>query len=209
MSALRNNVIDEKITFRVSRLMVTEMTAAGIWAKLRWPMIDESPDGSSLCKATIACAREMAELCRIERERPELRHGLKKAFSHVITNIQQAITNFERRGVLDDPGMAAMLLAARDQPQQFKVNDRCFCGSLDEYVVVTDTYRMWQALSPDGAYIDKEGRRFNYRFGYAIRTDQDKSFFIRAGDLFDSDCRPRHLILVRAYGEPVAASSTS
>jgi hypothetical protein len=208
MSALRNNLVDEKIIFRVSRLMVNEMTAAGIWAKLRWPMLDESADGSSLCKATIPCAREAAELCRIERERPGLRHGLKKAFSHVITNIQQAITDYERQGALDDPGMAEMLLAAREQPQQFKVNDRGFCCSLGEHVVVTGAYQMWKSLNPDGAYIDKEGNRFNYRFGYRARTSQDRACFVRAGDLLDSDWRTRHLVLVRSYGEPVVKKVT-
>lgn len=201
-NALRAALPADCIELRVSRLMVEELTRAGVWKRLDLPLLMPQNDGSSMLWISVDRAREMADLCRTEQQRDDLRHGLKKAFTHVISNVLGAVRGFECRGLVEDPGYDAARTGAHDAGQQFQVGDRVFHAGLQEHVLIAGEFRFRKAQSRVGRFYDQHGVRIEYRYGYSIQTSEGK-FFAAAGELSDADCKPRHLILVRAYGEAV------
>ena len=56
----------------------------------------------------------MAERVRTLREGGDLRKGLKKAYSHVFSNLMYAINEYERRGLTEDPGYSVAQAASND-----------------------------------------------------------------------------------------------
>jgi hypothetical protein len=56
---------------------------------------------------------------------------------------------------------------------------------------------MYLVKDDDGAFIKSNGQRADYRFGYAIQTDDDDDWlFVAAHRLTRDDCAPAHLCLV-------------
>lgn len=201
-NALRTALPADCIELRVSRLMVEELTRAGVWKRLDFPLLMPQNDGSSMLWIAVDRAREMADMCGAEQQRDDLRQGLKKAFTHVISNVLGAVHDFEFRGLVKDPGHDTTRAGAHDAGQQFQVGDRVFNQYLQEHVTVVGEFRFRKVATLDGCFYDENGR-FNYRYGYSIQTSEGKKFFVPAGELSDAACKPRHLILVRAYGEAV------
>lgn len=201
-NALRTALPADCIELRVSRLVVEELTRAGVWKRLDFPLLIPQNDGSSTLWIAIDRAREMVDLCRTEQQRDDLRQGLKKAFTHVISNVLGAVRDFECRGLVEDPGYDKALAGAHDAGQLFQIGDRVFHEDLQEHVLIVGEFRLRKTESRTGQFYDQKGDRIAYRYGYSIQTGKGK-FFAAAGELSDADYKPRHLILVRAYGEAV------
>lgn len=202
LKALRNDLPDDCLELRVSRIIVEELTRAGVWKKLDFPLLMPQNDGASMLWIPVTRAQEMVELCGAEQQRDDLRQGLKKAFTHVTSNLRDAIFEFDHRGLIEDPGYENVRSAAHDCGQQFQVGDRVFHEYLQEHVEIVGGYAFRMVKERAGLFYKADGQPFSYRYGYAIQAREGK-IFASAGELSDPDCKPRHLILVRAYGEAV------
>jgi len=202
-NALLNQKHEDHIRVRVSKIMVDELTRVGMWRDLRFPIVAQQNDGSAILTISIHDARDMVERCRACRARDDIRQGLPKAYTHVITNLLTSIMQFERRGLAADPGYDLMRKASDDCNQKFSVGDRCFCSFWQEVVTIKDRYGFYRVFAEDGKFFTEAGARFDYRWGYGIESAEGKKAFARAGALYEADYRLRHLVLVRKAGRAV------
>lgn len=104
---------------------------------------------------------------------------------------------------IEDPGIDAAMDALLDSPARYKVGDVCLCHSPgDEFhgekLEITRGYGFVRSNSRTGHFIDKNGRRFNYRWGYVARSIGGEPLFYAAHELMDTDYRTRHIRLIGA-----------
>jgi hypothetical protein len=199
----------QDLSLRVSWIMVDELTRAGVWRDLRFPLPSRQTDGSSILSISVDAAREMANRVRTLREAGGHRKGLKKAYSHVIWNLMRAVNDYECRGLTEDPGYSVAQAASNDCGQQFDVGDRAFCASREQVVTITGKFGFWKVHGEAGKFFNETGRRFDCRWGYVVQSAEGEKMFVHAGDLYDADCKLRHLTIVRAHGEPLTHKVTS
>jgi len=203
------NESHEDLILRVSWIMVDELTRAGVWRDLRFPLLSRRTDGSFILSISVNAARNMVERVRTLREAGDLRRGLKKAYSHLVSNLMASINEYECRGLTEDPGYSVAKAESNDCGQQFDVGDQVFSVSWERAVTITDRFGFWKVRGEDGQFFNVTGRRFDYRWGYVVQNVEGEKMFACAGDLYDADCKLRHLTLVRAYGKPLKHEQAS
>ena len=109
----------------------------------------------------------------------------------------------EHLRAIEDPGIDAAMAAAHASPATFKVGDACvwWCPGYKDHgekLEITGGYRFRRINSTTGRFIDKEGYRFDYRWGYWARAIADKPHFYPAYELRDINHGIRHIRLVGA-----------
>lgn len=63
-------------------------------------------------------------------------------------------------------------------------------------VEIVGDYKLWRVRNPNGVYVDKDGDRLDYKFGYLARAPGRESFFFPPCELFEPDGSVRYLMLV-------------
>lgn len=109
----------------------------------------------------------------------------------------------EHLRAIEDPGIDAAMTAAHASPARFKVGDACvwWCPGSDnhgEKLEITKGFQFCRHNSLTGRFIDKDGYRFDYQWGYWARAIADKPYFYPAYELRDIDHGIRHIRLVGA-----------
>lgn len=104
---------------------------------------------------------------------------------------------------IEDPGMDAARLAACDSPAKFKVGDVClYCNPRDrnhgEKMEITGGFHYTRVNDIAGRFIDKDGKRFDYRWGYTARAIGGEPYFYAAHELMDTSHRIFHIRLIGA-----------
>lgn len=113
---------------------------------------------------------------------------------------------------MEDPGIDAAWLAARDSPAKFKVGDVClYCNPRDrnhgEKMEITQGFHYTHVNDVAGRFINKNGKRFDYRWGYMARAIGEKPYFYAAHELMDTDYRTRHIRLIGAVQDDTSEIS--
>lgn len=104
----------------------------------------------------------------------------------------------------EDPGIDAARAAAHASPARFKVGDACVWWNPGfknhgEKLEITGGFQFCRINSPTtGRFIDKDGYRFDYRWGYWARAIADRPYFYAAYELRDINYGIRHIRLVGA-----------
>lgn len=116
----------------------------------------------------------------------------------------RAVLNALREAV--GPEEAKRLLAAASAC--FAVGDRVNVfdksGRYAGQGTVDCGYGMFEVESEDGAYVDRDGVRFNYCYGYIVQVDgASERAFVPSRGLARDDNKPSYLRLVAANGRPV------
>ena len=104
---------------------------------------------------------------------------------------------------IEDPGIEAAMKTSLDSPAKFNVGDVCVYWNPgyefhSEKLEITEAYSFMRVYNPTGRFIDTDGERFDYRWGYAARAIGGKPSFYAAHDLLEPDHSIRHIRLVGA-----------
>lgn len=130
------------------------------------------------------------------RSRHLLPRGTPKAYSTLETNLRMAIRSEERRGLWEDPGLdEAAKRMAQESPARFKVGEAAMLED-GTIVEVAGEYSLWCVRGRHGVYVNEEGDRRSYQFGYTARAPGEKAVFYAAHELFELDGDVGYLKLV-------------
>lgn len=102
-----------------------------------------------------------------------------------------------------DPGYEAAMKASPASPARFKVGDVCVYWGHDyenhgEKLEITGAFGFYHVTSFTGRFINADGNRFDYKWGYVTRAIGGEPFFCAAHELLDIDHSIRHIRLVSA-----------
>ena len=99
--------------------------------------------------------------------------------------------------VIDDPGYDTAITAAPlVSPARFNVGDLCVYREFDETLEITSGFGFYRVNHPAGGFITKEGRRLDYKWGYAARRLGGQPLFYAAHQLAELNGGVRHIRLV-------------
>ncbi len=106
----------------------------------------------------------------------------------------------------EDPGYEAAKEASLASPARFNVGDVCVCwqpghGDHLEKMEITSPFGFRRVNDSDGHFIDKDGDRFSYQWGYLARAIGDESYFYAAHELRDLNYCISHIRLVGAVSD--------
>lgn len=139
-----------------------------------------------------------------QRRNRQLPRGLPVAFSSLAQRLTPAIKH--AKGLWDDPGIAEALRRAEEDFARFEVGDAARYWSehvgdpIDgERVVITGAYTLRTVPSKKGVYVDRNGERINYRWGYLARLG-GREYFVPAYQLQRLDYSCGHLQLAASNG---------
>lgn len=109
----------------------------------------------------------------------------------------------EHLRAIADPGHEVAMKASTASPARFKVGDVCICRKPDymddgEKLEITGAFEFRCVLNSAGMFINKDGERFDYRWGYTAREIGGSPYFYPAHELLDIDHSIRHIRLVGA-----------
>lgn len=112
----------------------------------------------------------------------------------------------EHLRVVKDPGYEAAKEASLASPARFNVGDVCVCwqpghGDHLEKMEITSPFGFRRVNHSDGHFIDKDGDRFSYQWGYLARAIGDESYFYAAHELRNLNHRISHIRLVGAVSD--------
>ena len=104
---------------------------------------------------------------------------------------------------IEDPGYESALKASLASPARFNVGDVCIYWAPGhdfhgEKLEITKAYQFMRANTPTGRFIDTDGKRFDYVWGYVAREIGGEPCFFSAHELRDIDHNIRHIRLVGA-----------
>jgi hypothetical protein len=149
----------------------------------------------SMTKAREIIANANAQLAN----RYDLARGLPMAYSCLVRNIEETIRQEERRGLFADPGMEEVRQRMTESPARLSVGERVLCfDDRSEYgfdVEVVKGYNFYSVASAQGSFVQDNGKRLDYQFGYVVKRG-DEQFFVAPHQLTREDCKPSHLRLV-------------
>ena len=99
--------------------------------------------------------------------------------------------------------MASSTIQARqrmtESPALLAVGERVLCFDVrSEYgfdVEVVKGYNFYSVASAQGSFVQADGKRLEYQFGYVVKRG-DERFFVAPYQLTRDDCKPTHLRLV-------------
>lgn len=144
-----------------------------------------------------------------EREAEEAKNMVKRAG---ISDDERALLRMIREmGLTPKQVMAIVEEMQRRQVAAsacLHVGDRVlYFGPTDEYgheATIDEGYQMFAVEDGDGPYIDRDGKRLEYRYGYTIKfKGSDIRHFVPAHSITRDDCKPAHLRL--AYSRRAAS----
>lgn len=169
----------------------------GVFPSLRLAHAVKVVNGATgIYRVSLDEAREIHRDAEEQRQNRELPRGLPAAFTALARNLHKAIRNEERRGLWEDPGLAeAAQRMTGENPARFKVGEAAMLEDGTIVEIVGD-YKLWCVRSQNGVYMDKEGDRIDYKFGYLARAPGRERFFFSPCDLFEPDGSVRYLKLV-------------
>lgn len=103
----------------------------------------------------------------------------------------------------EDPGFEAAKKGSIASPARFNVGDVCTYWKPGyeghgEKLEITTAFEFCCVRDSAGRFIDKDGDRIDYRWGYRAREIGGKSHFYAAYELLDRDHSIRHIRLVSA-----------
>jgi len=143
-----------------------------------------------------------------------LPRGTPKAFSSLAERLTAALKS--AMGLWDDPGMDVARQRLQDSPAQFRVGERVRYWSewIDDerdgaLLEIVDAFAL-QLVAPceNGEYVDKDGVRIAYRWGYGARPSggDTETIFYPAYKLQRLDYKRGHLRLVEACAPRVTSA---
>lgn len=102
-----------------------------------------------------------------------------------------------------DPGIEAAMKCSLASPARFNVGDICMYWNPGheghgEKLEITSAFEFSRVRDPAGRFIDKDGDRIDYRWGYRAREIGGRPYFYAAYELLDIDHSIRHIRLVGA-----------
>jgi hypothetical protein len=128
----------------------------------------------------------------------DLPRGTLAAYTALARNLTGDIKRMSRDGLLDDPGIEGAKRLAEDSPARFKAGERiCY----EEYGYTFDGtivggYQMYSVVDDEGPYVQADGRRKSYRYGYLVKVSDGGEYFMLAHQLRRDNDTPSHLCLV-------------
>lgn len=204
-------VIEVRITPTIER----DYKRREVFSTLRIEHAEHVLNGATgVYRLTAAFAEEvLADALALYSGREAVR-GLKVAYGSLHDKLEAAVRAEKRRGVWDDPGKDEAMRRMAQSSARFEVGDKVlyFVGGDYDYegyeANIVESYKMYTVTEPDGAYIDSNGARFDYKFGYVIKTnDPAHRFWVPPYTLTrDDDGKPSYLRLVETR-PPARASA--
>lgn len=191
-----------QVWFRISPVIEREFIRRDVFPELRLEKAYSVIRGATgVHLVSVERAREVLADAHAQHRIPDLPRGLSVAYRSLVRNITDALMEEARRGLIDDPGMGEVQRQQALSSACFAIGDSVlYFRDDDEYgreAIIVDGYRMYSVTGDDGPYITKEGKRLEYRYGYAIKLkNSDSRFFVPAYKLTRDDCKPSHLSLV-------------
>lgn len=193
---------DGTIVVCVTPAMEREYVRRGMFPELRLDKAERISNGATgVYRVSLGRAAELLADAQAMRQRAaELPKGIPKAYSSLARNLAEAIRVESRRDAWVDPGLEEGRRRLHDSPARFAVGEPClyFRDEGTEYgaeATVVGGYDLYTVLG--GPYIDAEGERFSFMYGYLIALKGCKDTFICcAHQLTRDDCRPSHIRLV-------------
>ena len=203
-------VIEVRITPTIER----DFKRREVFSTLRIEHAEHVLNGATgVYTITAAFAEEVLADALARYSGHEERRGLKVAYGSLHNKLKAAVLAEQRKGVWDDPGKDEAMRRRAQSSACFEVGDKAlyFPGGDYDYegyeANIVETYKMYPVTEPDGAYIDSNGARFDYKFGYVIKTKApDSRFWAPPYTLTRDDCKPSHLRLVETR-PPARASA--
>ncbi len=193
------------VTIQISPVVEREFKRRDVFPELRLEDAVRIQNGATgVYKVSIERAEALMADARVMRTHDrELPRGTLVAYGALARNIQHSLQEEERQGLWKDPGVDEAEQRAAASPARFEVGDSVlyFENDDDEYgeeVAIVNGYGMYRCSSRDGAYINDQGERADYRrcYGVAFKDSGDSRFYALAHQLTRADCKPSYLRLV-------------
>ena len=193
------------VPVQISPVIEREFKRRDIFPELRLENATRIQNGATgVHKVSIAVANALlADAEAMQVNNRELPRGIPAAYSALMRNLKRTLKDEARRGLWDDPGMEEVQKRVVLSSACFDVGDSVlyFLDDEEEYgqeATIVDGYGMFNVKNDEGGhYVNDEGRRFDYRCGYAIKyKGSENRFFALPHQLTRDDCKPAHLCLV-------------
>lgn len=202
-NALVDQNMERTIKIRISNLMVTELDRECAWQRTGRPVLTAIGKIAFECTLNLVAAESLREFCGTQRRKPDLRHGLRKAYGHVIENVTLALREIEMEGTFPDPGYDAAFAEARDSGCKLRVGSVCINTESDVSVEVVKPYGFYGVTIDDGPFVTSDGQRCAYQWGYLVRELGGDTYFLPAHHLVTANYSQTHLTLCRVNGAGV------
>lgn len=155
--------------------------------------------GTGVYEVSISQAEAILSDAKEQRGNRLLPRGLPKAFTALVQRLEPALKS--AKGLWDDPGHDEAERRILDSSARFSVGQKVlYFPDGEDYgseVVIAKPYGLYSVLRDEGHYVQTEGTRVDYCYGYVVREPRDeRTWFVRPYQLTLDDCRPAHLRLV-------------
>lgn len=185
------------VAIRVTAVVERDYAHRGVFPSLRLAHAAKVINGATgVYQVSLDDAREILNDAEARRRNRELPKGVPAAFTAHAANVGAVSRQERRRGLVDDPGFNEVTKKmTAENPALFKVGDAAMLrdGSIVEII---EEYKLQQVWCEDGPFLDRDGERMGYKFGYTARAPGGEPFFYPAHYLYDVDGSVRHLKLV-------------
>lgn len=205
-TAVASALPDDPFYIRISHKMREIITARGEQASL-FPRAP-TPIGAqgyvyALDEREIAAIEQWAEQAYREAIRWD-----RTAIGALQTQVRQATRERRNRGLIPDPGYAAVESERADRSARLAVG-AVVVDINGESITIIEGFNSYRVIRDNGIYLDNLGARFDYVIGYVGVTGSGVRNFYTPGDLWSTDpkdTRPTYLKLVISNATTVGAS---
>jgi hypothetical protein len=192
------------IHFGITRLIESEFKRRDMFPMFRTETAIRKSGIYLFFSASIDLLEDMLKDAKSQYKSVEINGSMRVSYRGHIRNLDRLISYEKRRGLIGDPGYDGALAAELASNSQIKIGDICIVhkplSSWDgERVEIIGEYKFRSVSCSDGQYVDDEGKRRSYRWGYtarAIDLEDKTGYFFAPHDLRDINYQVTHIRLV-------------
>jgi hypothetical protein len=196
------------ITVRITPTLEREFIRRDVFQNLRVSKALKIISGATgVFEIEVPLAEELLADISAQRARRELLpKGMLVAYNSLESQLKDAIKY--AKGLWDDPGIETACKRSAESPARFQVGEQVrfwspFVNDKRDGArrVITGGYELRSVPEDDGAYVQRDGSRVSYRWGYTAENPATgETFFYPAAQLQSVDYVRGHLRLAASDG---------
>ncbi|RYE02128.1 MAG: hypothetical protein EOP50_00780 [Sphingobacteriales bacterium] len=159
--------------------------------------------GTSEHWIAMALAKDLLEDAKARRGESSIPRGTARAYSCLISSLEEEIRRKEREGLFEDPGYEEAVSRMDGELYRLPVGSPALLWN-GKRVEIYRPFGIYCVLNTAGPFVGKDGRRMEYKPGYIIKEAGGEPTFIPPCDLttIDGGCAYLRSVPTRSIQAP-------